>query len=298
MIKSKKIKLIIIISAVVIILALCATGIYIFRDILFEKDAVEQAIENGDITIHFIDVGQADCVLIMTPQGNMLVDSGTSSSEGKLENYLTDLDITSFEYLVITHPHDDHIGGADMIIRNFDVRNIMMSDMGNEEELANEIVSLASQYEINVIYPDSGYNFSLGECQNTVIAPNSEYDEYDEVNSTSIVLKCQIDKRSVILTGDAEADSEAEMIAKYGNFLDCDILKLGHHGSKTSSSYRFLEITSPEYAIACCGEDNTYGHPAAEVKYRLNMFGITLLSTDKEGSIVFSCDGDTFEYIG
>lgn len=297
MTKKTVIKIIIISVAVLLVLALCGVGIYIFRDRLIEDDIVSQAIEDGEIVLHFIDVGQADCILIMTPEGNMLVDSGTNSSEAKLKSYLYDLDIESFEYLVLTHPHDDHIGGADMIVKEFDVENVIMTDADEDIDMYISLLSLIEDRDINLIEAVSGESFYVGDCKSTIIAPNKDYEEYDEVNSTSVVLKCEFGECSVILTGDAETDSEAEMIAEYGDFLDCDILKLGHHGSKTSSSYRFLEITSPEYAIACCGKDNTYGHPAAEVVYRLNLFGIQLLRTDKEGSIIFTCNGEEFEYV-
>ncbi len=290
-------KIIIISVAVLLVLALCGVGIYLLKDKLVEDDIIAKALEDGDIVLHFIDVGQADCILIMTPEGNMLIDTGTNSSEAQLKSYLYDLEIESFEYLVLTHPHDDHIGGADMIVKEFDVENVIMTDSDEDIDMYTTLLSLIEDRDINLIEAVSGESFYVGECKSTVIAPNKDYEEYDEVNSTSVVLKCEFGECSVILTGDAETDSEAEMIAEYGEFLDCDILKLGHHGSKTSSSYRFLEITSPEYAIACCGKDNTYGHPAAEVVYRLNLFGIQLLRTDKEGSIVFTCDGEEFEYV-
>ena len=290
-------KIIIISVAVLLVLALCGVGIYLLKDKLVEDDIISKALEDGDIVLHFIDVGQADCILIMTPEGNMLIDTGTNSSEAQLKSYLYDLEIESFEYLVLTHPHDDHVGGADMIVKEFDVENVIMTDSDEDIDMYTTLLSLIEDRDINLIEAVSGESFYVGECKSTVIAPNKDYEEYDEVNSTSVVLKCEFGECSVILTGDAETDSEAEMIAEYGDFLDCDILKLGHHGSKTSSSYRFLEITSPEYAIACCGKDNTYGHPAAEVVYRLNLFGIQLLRTDKEGSIVFTCDGEEFEYV-
>ncbi len=297
MTKKTLLKIIIISVAVLLVLVLCGVGLYIFRDRFIEEDIVANTLEDGGIVLHFIDVGQADCILIMTPEGNMLIDTGTNSSEAQLKSYLYDLEIESFEYLVLTHPHDDHIGGADMIVKEFDVENVIMTDADEDIDMYITLLSLIEDRDINVIEAVSGESFYVGECKSTVIAPNKEYEEYDEVNSTSVVLKCEFGECSVILTGDAETDSEAEMIAEYGDFLDCDILKLGHHGSKTSSSYRFLEITSPEYAVACCGTDNTYGHPASEVVYRLNLFGIQLLRTDKEGSIVFTCDGEEFEYV-
>ena len=297
MTKKTVIKIIIISVAVLLVLALCGVGIYLLKDKLVEDDIISKVLEDGDIVLHFIDVGQADCILIMTPEGNMLIDTGTNSSEAQLKSYLYDLEIESFEYLVLTHPHDDHVGGADMIVKEFDVENVIMTDSDEDIDMYTTLLSLIEDRDINLIEAVSGESFYVGECKSTVIAPNKDYEEYDEVNSTSVVLKCEFGECSVILTGDAETDSEAEMIAEYGDFLDCDILKLGHHGSKTSSSYRFLEITSPEYAIACCGKDNTYGHPAAEVVYRLNLFGIQLLRTDKEGSIVFTCDGEEFEYV-
>lgn len=297
MTKKTTLKVIIITLAALLVLGAISTGIYYYRDILFSEDVLSRVLDEGGISIHFIDVGQGDSILIMTPDGNMLIDTGTNSSESVLKSYLLELDIKSFEYLVLTHPHDDHIGGADMIVKEFDVENIIMTDSDEDIEIYLTLLSLIDEYDVNVIEAISGESFSLGELTSTVIAPNKDYGEYDEVNSTSVVLKCEFGECSLIFTGDAEADSELEMIEEYGDFLDCDILKLGHHGSKTSSSYEFLEITSPEYAIACCGRDNTYGHPAAEVMYRLNLFKIELLRTDKDGSIVFVCDGEELTHI-
>ena len=297
MTKKTSLKIIIIFVVVVAIAVACGAGIYYYKDVLFAEDVVSRVLDEGGISIHFIDVGQADAVLIMTPDGNMLVDAGTNTSESDLESYLSDLGIESLEYLVLTHPHDDHVGGADMIIKEFEVENIILTDSDEEIEMYLEILSIVDEKDVNIIDAISGYEFSLGKLKTTILAPNKDFEAYDETNSTSVVLKCEFGERSLILTGDAETDSELEMIERYGEFLDCDILKLGHHGSKTSSSYEFLEITSPEYAIACCGRDNTYGHPAAEVIYRLNLFKIELLRTDKDGSIVFVCDGEELEYI-
>lgn len=291
-----KAKLIIALSAVVVILLACVAAVTVFWDYIYEDNSVWTPCD-GEICVHFIDVGQADSALIMTADGCMLVDAGTTSSEPELYSYLSELGVESIEYLVLTHPHDDHVGGADMVIREFDVENVVMMDNYSDDAMSLEILSLIEQYSVNVIIPESGYTFYLGECCNTVLAPNSPCDEYGETNSTSIVLKCEFGDTSIILTGDAEEDSELEMIGKYGEILDCDILKLGHHGSKTSSSFEFLRITSPLYAIACCGEDNTYGHPAAIVQYRLDVLGIELLRTDRCGSIVFVLDGQSVNCI-
>lgn len=289
-----KIKRIVALSVALALPLACIAAVYVFwddiYDCIYDGASVWTACD-GEICVHFIDVGQADSALIMTTDGCMLVDAGTTSSEPELYSYLSELGVECLEYLVLTHPHDDHVGGADMVIKKFDVQNVVMLDNYAGDVMTEELVSLIDEYGVNVIIPESGYTFYLGDCRNTVLAPNKPCDEYDETNSTSIVLKCEFGESSIILTGDAEEDSELEMIEKYGDLLDCDILKLGHHGSKTSSSFEFLRITSPEYAIACCGEDNTYGHPAAIVQYRLDVLEIELLRTDKCGSIVFVLDG-------
>ncbi len=272
-------------------------GIYAFRDFFAYGNPAIEILGCGGISIHFIDVGQADAVLIMTNDGNILIDCGTTEAEVGLESYLKELGIVELEYLILTHPHDDHVGGADMILNKFSVKNVVMEDNYDDVECCTEILFLIEQKDINVINAYSGYQFRLGDCTSTILAPNSECEDYSETNSTSVVVKVEFGKYSVVCTGDAEVDSEYEMIEKYGNFLDCDILKLGHHGSKTSSSYKFLSYTTPSYAIACCGMDNTYGHPASEVAYRIEMFGIELIRTDTEGSVVFVCDGTSIERI-
>lgn len=293
--KTKRVTVVLAVLAALAIIAASVSAVYIFWDDIHEGDPSAFVLGDGEVSVHFIDVGQADSALVMTNDGCMLVDAGTTSSEPELYSYLSDMGVESLEYLVLTHPHDDHMGGADMVIERFEVENVVMMDNYSDEPMCVELLSLIDEHDVNVITPESGYTFYVGECLNTVLAPNKPCEEYDETNSTSIVIKCEFGESSFLFTGDAEEDSELEMIEKYGDMLDCDILKLGHHGSKTSSSFEFLRITSPEYAIACCGEDNTYGHPAAIVQYRLDVLGIELLRTDKCGSIVFISDGQNIK---
>lgn len=281
----------------VCVLSAAVFGVYRYRDKLFPTDEIKKAIGDGMAVICFIDVGQADSTLIMTPDGNMLVDTGTSASEDKLERYLRERGVEELEYLVLTHPHDDHIGGADMILDSFEVEHIVMTDAEDETELLLPLKAQIDALGITVINVSRGDVFSFGELKNSVLAPVRDVEEYGEINDTSIVLRTEIGDSSLLLMGDAQAEVEAELLELSYELLDCDIIKLGHHGSKTSSTYAFLEAVTPEFAIASCGKDNTYAHPAGEVIYKLSKMGVRLFRTDKDGDIELICDGEDFTYI-
>ncbi len=243
------------------------------------------------IEVHIIDVGQGDAILIRTPSGNMLIDAGTNSSESKLKTYLSSYGIKSFEYAVFTHPHADHIGGADMIIRDFEVENVLMPDVTTNTVTYNAMISELEKSTSNVQKAVVGNQFSIGDLDVTVVAPSS--DEYSEMNDYSIMLRVKYGKKVFMFTGDAEVLSENEVLNKFhADFLDCDFLKLGHHGSITSSGENFLDVLSPDIAAISVGEGNDYDHPSNEVIKRLKDAGITYYRTDISGTLVFECDGE------
>ncbi len=255
----------------------------------------------GQVTIHVIDVGQADSILLMTPAGNMLIDAGTNSSESQLKSYLDALGIRQFKYLVLTHPHEDHIGGADMILREYTVKNVVMPDATSTSKTFQSVIDALEASGANVIEAASGKTFSLGELACRILAPNSE--KYSGTNDYSVVLRATFGKVSMMFTGDAEGNkqgkSEKEILAKYTPAeLKSDFLKVGHHGSDTSTSPEFLKAVSPKIAAISVGEGNTYGHPAQSTLDALDAAGVTYYRTDKLGSLVFVCDGETIEYRG
>ncbi len=303
--------LVIFILALAIYLSLCAVdhyGVDIGFDVdmgdanVFEMFEPKKTIdplpvpEDGEVLFHFIDVGQGDAILVTTPDGNMLVDTSEPSAEEQLDTYLKAADVTTLKYLVLTHPDADHIGNASFIIQNYRVENVVIDrqNVGTSQMYA-KLLDVIEETNINVIDLEVGASLSLGQLRNTVIAPN---DDYNDPNEMSYVIKAVYGETSVMLTGDAEKRSEADIVEKWSaDALKCDILKVGHHGSDSSTTEEFLNALDPEIAVISCGEGNKYGHPHDEVVERLQAKGITVYRTDTQGSIIFKTDGNNFTLV-
>ena len=269
-------------------------GLNIFEYIM-PKEEIADPIpvpEDGEAIYHFIDVGQGDAILVTTAEGNMLVDTSEDDAREALDAYLRSAGVTTLKYLVLTHPDADHIGNADYIINNFQVENVIMTDHAATSKTYERLLDAIESSKTNLILPEPGYTFSLGAVQNTVIAPNEDYNDSNEM---SLVIKSVYGNTSVMLTGDAEKGSEEDILKKYSaDALKCDILKVGHHGSSSSTTDGFLAAVDPSIAVISCGDGNSYGHPHKEISDKLAASGVTVYRTDLEGSIVFKTDGETF----
>lgn len=249
-------------------------------------------IDPGDsLVIHYIDVGQGDSQLITTPDGKaLLIDAGPNSSEDKLLMYLRSQDIGELEYAVFTHPHEDHIGGADMILKNFKVRHVLLPDMTYSSSTFLRMLEAAEESGTELMTAAAGQEYPLGEASFTVLGPVSG--SYESINDWSIVLRLDYLETSFLFMGDAEKYSENEMMLKYGaSEFKCDVYKAGHHGSSTSGSGAFLALCDPDFAVISCGRGNDYGHPHSETLGLLMEMGIGILRTDVLGTIVFRSDG-------
>jgi len=259
---------------------------------LIDCENEQISVGDGEISIHFIDVGQGDSAVISTPDGNMLIDAGTGNSISTLRAYLKTHGFLDFEYVIFTHPHEDHIGGAAMIINEFNVKNIIIPDCVQTTKVYENMITAIENNETTVYKSVVGDAYNIGNMKFKILAPINE--EYDNINNYSVVLRIDYGKNSIIMTGDAEELSENEMLQKFSaDELKCDILKIGHHGSNTSTSDAFLAATNPTYAIISCGEGNKYGHPDREIIEKLTIAGITFYRTDMEQNIVFICNGET-----
>lgn len=244
-------------------------------------------LEDGEVAVHVIDVGQGDCILIETVDGVVLVDSGTDDSEQVLLEYLEELDIDTVDYLIITHAHDDHLGGADMILESFNVKKIMRGGDGYPESL-DAMISERGCEEISARF---GYEWTVGDARFSVISPDT-YEYGEDLNDHSIVIRMECGETDFIFTGDATANTEKNILdALPAELLDCDFLKSGHHGSATSSSVEFINVLSPEIVAISCGENNSYGLPDGEVLEIYESVGAKCYRTDVEGTMVFITDG-------
>ena len=252
---------------------------------------VSTPVSGGEVQFHFIDVGQGDAALIRTEWGDVLIDAGTNSSEDELKAYLDALGVTDIEYAVFTHPHEDHIGGADMVLSTYNVKRVILPDATATSKTYERMMDAIEAENCEVIEATPDYVFNVGEVKCTILAPIST--SYTETNNYSVVIRADYGETSVLFTGDAEVDSEAEMLERYRfkGLLDCDLLKSGHHGSDTSSSQEFLNAVTPAYAVISVGEGNTYDHPKQETLTKYDAMKIRYFRTDKEGSIVFVSTG-------
>lgn len=287
---------------VLIVVALCYLG-YTYLAPMLGIGLTETGSEtrqpvtlDEEMQLHVIDVGQGDSTLIMSKDGIVLVDAGPGSAEDSLVEYLKDVGITTIDYAIFTHPDEDHIGGADVVINNFEVKNVIMPNATKTTKTFEKMIEAIEQSNANVIEATSGASYTLGDIAFRILAPNKA--SYDATNNYSVVVKLTYGNNTFMLTGDAESESESEILAKYpASELRADFLKVGHHGSSTSTSTAFLTAVSPSIASISCGEDNKYNHPHRETIEKLQGANIKVYRTDLLSTIVFVCDGNTISVV-
>ena len=249
-----------------------------------EEDIVESP---GNLEVHFLDVGQADCTLIKCDGYTMLIDAGEDDQGTKIQNYLKKQGVEKLDYLVLTHPDSDHIGSADVILTKFETGMVFISDFEKETRIYIDLFQLMKDSQIEYLTPEVGDIYPLGSASFQILAPN---DEYEDPNNTSIALLLTHGENSFLFTGDAEKSAEKDMLDN-GLNLAADVFHAGHHGSKTSNTEDFMDAVNPQYVVISCGADNSYGLPDAEVLNRFRQNGIKVYRTDEQGTIVVSSDG-------
>ena len=272
----------------------------------------ETAIATGDYKVHFIDVGQGDSTLIQLPDNKtMLIDTGDPSAKNALVRYIDALNIKTIDYFILTHTDNDHVGNASTIFELYEIKNFYLPKCySNYEKNNNKIENSSYKIVTTKVWENtikSAYNETglvmkrnsadveiTGEKYSFVFYGPSE-DIYTDVNDYSPIIIANICEIKYAFTGDSTTRTEEEFITNYQadidstpTLFDCNILKVGHHGSDTSTSQEFLGVIKPEVAIISCGKDNKYGHPMASVVNRLESSNVTIHRTDEEGSIVFS----------
>ncbi|HHY77026.1 MAG TPA: MBL fold metallo-hydrolase [Clostridiales bacterium] len=258
-----------------------------------EEFRQKDSIGFNGLQVHFIDVGQADCIFIKTDDKTMLIDAGNNADSKTVVEYIKSQNIDKLDFVVGTHPHEDHIGGLDAVIESFDIGTIYMPRAMNTTKTFEDVLNAISKKGLKVTTPVSGTTVYFGKASFTILAPNS--DNYDELNNYSIVIKLNHGNNSFMFTGDAEEISEKEMINKDYD-LSADVLKVAHHGSNTSTTEEFLDKVNPQYAVICVGKDNKYGHPHKETIDLLNKKGIKIYRTDESGTIIAFSDGKSIYF--
>lgn len=245
--------------------------------------------EPGQLTVHYIDVGQADCELLLSEGSAMLIDAGNNADGDMVVDYLKSQGVTRLDYVVGTHPHEDHIGGLDDVINNFEVGTVIMPEAETNTKTFEDVLDAIDAKNLTITTPVPGDNYDFGGVQFTILAPNG--DSYSSLNDYSVVIRLVNGQDSFLFTGDAETASEKEMLQN-GLPLQSTVLKVGHHGSSTSSSEDFLNAVNPSYGIISCETGNDYGHPHQETLDRLQAHNISYFRTDTQGTIIASSDGN------
>lgn len=243
------------------------------------------------LTVHYIDVGQGDSILITLSTGEtMLIDAGPNASEEALEAYLKKQKVDEFDYVIFTHPHEDHIGGGDKVVQSYDIENIIMPYAETDTATYERLLTAIDEKQLTVKEAVSGDVYSVGDADFQILAPNST--AYDNTNNYSVVIRLEYGDRAFLFMGDAEKEVEEEILDKYTEAeLWADVLKLGHHGSSTSTSQSFLETVRPFYGIISCGSGNSYGHPHSETLKKLKDIDAAVYRTDLSGTIRAVTDG-------
>ena len=251
----------------------------------------EQQIEfvaQEDLLIDFIDVGQADSILVRNQDKVMIIDAGTNEAGETVVNYLKNLGITKIDYLIGTHPHEDHIGGLDDVINNFDIGQIYMPKIETTTKTFEDVLDAIENKNLTVTAPNKGDKIELGQAVGEFMT--EPILDKDNLNVSSLVLRLEFGNTSYLFMGDAEEENEETI-----HWPKTDVLKVGHHGSSTSSSESFLEQVQPKYAIIMAGKDNSYGLPKQETIDKLNNIGCEIYRTDEDGTIQMTSDGNTIE---
>lgn len=245
----------------------------------------------GELQVYFIDVGNADSILIRQGEVNALIDAGERGDGDDVLAYLNRQGVKKLDLVIATHPHADHIGGMADVINGIAIDRFVMSFMPEDETPTTatylNMLTALDEKSVTVEEAEPGAVYTLGTAQLTVLAPLSES---DEANNISVVTRLTFGERSFLFMGDAEAEVEEELLSS-GRPLTADVLKIGHHGSNTSSSQAFLNKVDPDYVIIPCGEGNSYGHPHEEVLTRLDKMDATIYRADVHGHISVATDG-------
>lgn len=257
-----------------------------------EKNTTEKAstseISDSRLEVHFMDVGQGDATFISCDGHYMLIDAGNNDKGTAVWSYLMQQGVEQLDYVIATHPDADHIGGVDVVLYKFDCGTVIMPDVENNTRTYEDVVQVMKEKDYPMTVPIVGETYSLGEASFTIIAPNKDYG--NDLNNSSVGILLEHGDNRFLLTGDAEEEAEADILAN-GIDISADVYKAGHHGSNTASTEEFLNAVNPDYAVISCGEENSYGHPHAEVLNRFRSMGIDVFRTDEQGTIVAVSDG-------
>lgn len=241
---------------------------------------------DGDLNIYYFDVGQADCILIQNKNHNMVIDAGNNADGKYIVKAMKSIGVEKIDYLVGTHAHEDHIGGMDDIIRNFEINTFYMPEIITTTKTFEDVLDALEEKQVPFDTPEIDKSFNLGDA---IVDTIYVGDDDTDLNNSSIVLKVTYGRNAFLFMADAETKVEKKIMNKD---ISADVLKVGHHGSSNGTSKEFLQEVNPTYAIISVGKGNDYGHPHKATLKRLNNQNVKVHRTDKENTIIVTSDGN------
>ena len=251
----------------------------------------ETGVSGDRLTVQFLDVGQADCALVECGGEYLLIDGGNRDDSQLVVSFLEQQGVTELAAVVCTHAHEDHVGGLPAVLAVYPVKAVYAPTRTYASNIFDKFVFYTDQQGLEITIPAPGDRFSLGQAEVTVLGPVKSY---AETNNTSIVLRVVYGETAFLFTGDMETEAENDMLDYWEGKMNwkSDVLKVGHHGSNSSTGYRFLNEVNPEQAVISVGTGNTYGHPHSEPMSRLRQAQAAVFRTDRLGTVQAVSDGE------
>lgn len=256
-----------------------------------DSSASNTSAEAGTAEVFFIDVGQGDATLILEGDTSLLIDAGDVGWGDFLVDYIAGLGVERLDYIVATHNHADHIGGMEAVINYFDVGTFFTTATpATTATYEQMLTALESRTDIEIVIPRPGDEYTLASSGFIFLGPFNSHQEFSDQNDSSLVLKYTNGDHNFLFMADAEAATEEDLLVSHSN-VSADVVRVGHHGSSTSSTAAFIEAVNPQIAVISCGAGNSYGHPHKETLETIGTNGIEVYRTDTRGTIYLSSDG-------